>query len=152
MSYVRCHKDPYAFRIGHLQTGQRAYSRPLCAIATSVAVASTRHPQPLSLSASCSTSIHVQARQGRHDEARKQARLSCCAVVSSWLRCVWRVGALSHTRTRTPTRSHHSQLQAPACRKYHRRPPKRLPSPKQPTHVRVGRGLSMLYHCAASHC
>jgi hypothetical protein len=95
MSYVRCHKDPYAFRIGHLQTGQRAYSRPLCAIATSVAVASTRHPQPLSLSASCSTSIHVQARQGRHDEARKQARLSCCAVVSSWLRCVWRVGALS---------------------------------------------------------
>lgn len=22
MSYVRCHKDPYAFRIGHLQTGQ----------------------------------------------------------------------------------------------------------------------------------
>ncbi len=49
---------------------------------------------------SCSTSIHVQARQGRHDEARKQARLSCCAVVSSWLRCLWRVGALS-------TRVHH---------------------------------------------
>lgn len=63
---------------------------------------------------SCSTSIHVQARQRRHDEARKQARLSCCAVVSSWLRCLWRVGALSHAST-TYARSLISMSPAGTC-------------------------------------
>jgi hypothetical protein len=69
-----------------------------------------------------------------------------CAVYGGWVPSL-------HTRPpRTPTCSYQCQLQASACRKYHRRPPKRLPSSQQPTHVRVGRGLSMLCHCASSHC